>query len=81
MNKTPENGVEQKNKQCYKAGRDDNHQGAVLQLRPRWPGHPVKKLLPRFTYILEYFIHQFICARVERLELPTNGFGDRYSTN
>jgi hypothetical protein len=33
-------------------------------------------------YVLNLLIfHFFISARVERLELPANGFGDRYSTN
>tara|TARA_R110000868_G_scaffold405441_1_gene684799 strand:- start:350 stop:565 length:216 start_codon:yes stop_codon:yes gene_type:complete len=33
-------------------------------------------------YVLSFdIISSFISARVERLELPANGFGDHYSTN
>ena len=31
--------------------------------------------------MLNYIILSTVSARVERLELPANGFGDRYSTN
>jgi hypothetical protein len=37
---------------------------------------------PRYfsRFLLSYSLI-FYVARVERLELPTNGFGDHYSTN
>jgi|TARA_B100000768_G_scaffold9065_1_gene9326 hypothetical protein len=33
-----------------------------------------------YPVIFVIFLYSF-CARVERLELPANGFGDHYSTN
>ena len=34
-----------------------------------------------FMYETNFAISLFFFARVERLELPTNGFGDHYSAN
>jgi hypothetical protein len=38
-------------------------------------------LIYAVTLLMVFYKKDFCLARVERLELPANGFGDHYSTN
>ncbi len=62
--------------------RSHQHQdGTALQFAEFRPRDLVSDLVNRIEDIVFQFFHYQFSARVERLELPANGFGDRYSTN
>ena len=65
-----------KNQRCYQY-----QYGTALQFIEFRPGDLISDLFNRIEDIVFQFFHLIVSARVERLELPANGFGDRYSTN
>lgn len=52
-----------------------------LSCNDLYEGQVTLDLTSSIQSIINVFILFIIFARVERLELPANGFGDHYSTN
>ena len=73
--------IDQPDNQCKNQRRNQHQNGTALQFIEFRPGDLVFDLVYRVENIVFQFFHLIISARVERLELPANGFGDRYSTN
>src|ERR1700678_4808688 len=75
--------------EAEKEAREDDHDGRVAQLRPGWPARLLEladHLAYEDTRALERVFHGLLwepseVAGAEGIEPPTNGFGDRYSTN
>lgn|GEM_PF-6523853 len=76
-----ETKIDQTNNQGKNQRSHQYQYGTALQFIEFRPRDLISDLVNRIEDIVFQFFHLIYSARVERLELPANGFGDRYSTN